>query len=149
MLLILMLAALAIAAEGEADSTAPSAWKVVATDGAVIIMHVQPDRARDKAVYAEAVTWVFDRLGDQGSFQIDFFDDEAHTPVTRRYTDDNRACQVARFNFNPRNGMKRFLWIEPVDPAKPKGKRQATEDTLPPPAGKATHTEPRRGQQDE
>lgn len=129
MILTLMLAALAIAAEGAPADAAPPAWKLVSADGGVIIMYVQPDRARDKKVYAEAVAWVFAKLGDQGPFQVDFFDDEKNTPQTRQYTAENQACHRARYNFNPKNGMRRFLWIGPIDPAD--GKRHATEDTLP------------------
>jgi len=131
--MILILAALAMLAQ-PAPPKAPLAkapvWKFVALDGPLFTFYVPADRVDDKQVYAEIVRYIFDRIGDQGPFQADFFDDESKTPTSHVYNDENRAHHRARFNFNPVNGMKRFLWIRP-NPANPKGKRIATEDTLP------------------
>ncbi len=131
--MLLILAALAMLAQSTPPKAPPMApvWKFVAMDGPIFTFYVPADRASDKQVYAEIVRYVFERVGNQAPFQADFFDDESKTPTSRAYTDDNRAHQRARFNFNPVNGMKRFLWIRPADPANPKGKRVATEDTLP------------------
>ena len=128
--MLLTLAALAMLAQPSAPPRTP-AWKFVAIDGPLFIFYVPAERAEDKQVYAEIVRYVFQSIGDQGPFQADFFDDEAKTPKSHQYNDDNRACQRARFNYNPVNGTRRFLWIRPADPANPKGKRVATEDTLP------------------
>jgi len=128
----LLLAFLAVAPEGTATEAPAPHWKYIASDGAVVIIHVRPEHARDKRIYAEAVAWVFNRLGDTPvPFQVDFFDDEKDTPTTRQYNDRNRACQRARYNYNPKTGMKRFLWIEPSEPGNPAAGRKGVEDTLP------------------
>ena len=127
MTLILALVA-ALVAQPSAPPKDP-VWKFVAMDGPIFTFYVPADRAQDKKIYAEIVRYVLSRI--QGPFQADFFDDESKTPTSREYTDENRAHHRARFNFNPANGMKRFLWIRPADPANPAGKRIATEDTLP------------------
>lgn len=125
-----MLLILAVIAMMTQPSAPPKpVWKFVAIDGPLFTFYVPKEHAEDKRVYAEIVRYVLSRI--DGPFQADFFDDESKTPTTREYNDDNRAHQRARFNFNPTTGMKRFLWIRPADPANPKGKRVATEDTLP------------------
>ena len=133
MFLILAVAAMLAQPSTPPKAPAPKApvWKFVAMDGPIFTFYVPPEHAGDKKIYAEIVRYVMGRIGDQGPFQADFFDDESKTPTSHEYTDENRAHQRARFNFNPANGMKRFLWIRPADPANPKGKRIATEDTLP------------------
>lgn len=139
--MILILAALAMLAQPappKAPLSKAPVWKFVALDGPIFIFYVPADRAADKQVYAEIVRYIFERIGDKGPFQADFFDDEAKTPTSREYNDDNRAHQRARFKFNHLTGKKQFLWIRPADPANPKGKRIATEDTLPLDGGDAT-----------
>lgn len=90
-------------------------WEVVAIDGPLFFVHVHPDKARDKTVYASAVETVAaavaEAMGGRGPFQIDFFDDRESTPTTRKYTQKNREHMKARYNYNPKNGMSRFGWI--------------------------------------
>lgn len=111
-------------------ASAPS-WKIVAALGPVFTVYVQPDQVKNKDVYVSVVEYMFKQAGDQRPFQLDFFDSLHDTPTSRHFTASNRLHHRARFNFNPANGMKRFVWIVPEDPNSPGGKRKLIQDDLP------------------
>lgn len=118
-------------------ATPPAAgWEMVGQVGALKMVYVEPARVRDTKFLAKIVDDMIVRFGTQRPMQIDFFDDREQTPATRPYAASQKRHHRAKFNLNPANGLRRFVWVEyaPVDPNEPtKLKLSETEETLPSP----------------
>ena len=115
------------------DAAPAKGWEVVGQVGALSMIYVEPAHLKDPKVVAEVVAFVYQKLGKEHAFQIDFFDDRAATPSTLPYVWENRLHQKAKFNFNPKNSLQRFVRLEmEPSPGKP-GKMhfKETEEKLP------------------
>jgi hypothetical protein len=110
-------------------ATAP-AWELVATLGRVKTVYVEPARIKDKQVLRDAVKAILEKEKKDAPVEIDFFDDKLMTPRTLPFPAGTRPHQKAKFNFNPANGMKKFVWVEPMDPNHPEGRPKYIEDDL-------------------
>ncbi|HEY3174863.1 MAG TPA: hypothetical protein VGK94_03785 [Candidatus Polarisedimenticolia bacterium] len=111
-------------------------WELVGESGWVKMVYVEPARIKDTRLLAQIVADLMGRFGSTNPMQVDFFDDRALTPTALPSPPRQRIHQRAKFNFNPRNGLRRFVWMEwvPVDPNQPaKVKPRETEEELPPP----------------
>lgn len=111
-------------------------WELVGQSGALKMVYVEAARAKDTKFFALIVDDLIKRNGADRPMQIDFFDDREQTPVMRPYTATQKAHHRAKFNFNPANGMRRFVWVSyaPADPNEPsKLKISETEESLPSP----------------
>ena len=108
-------------------------WELVGEAGWVRMVYVEPARIKDTKLIAQIVNDLMARFGTARPVQIDFFDDRALTPTTTPYQKRQRFHHVAKFNFNPKNGMRRFVRIDyvPFDPNQPMlVKPRETEETL-------------------
>ena len=111
-------------------------WEIVGQVGVLKMVYVEPARVKDTKFLAKIVDDMIVRFGTQRPMQIDFFDDREQTPATRPYAASQKRHQRAKFNFNPANGLRRFVWVDyaPVDPNEPaKLKLSETEEMLPSP----------------
>ena len=110
-------------------------WELVGQAGALRMVYVEPARVKDTKILAKIVDDLILRFGTERPMQIDFFDDREQTPATRPYTAGQRAHHRAKFNLNPKNGLRRFVWVDYVaDPDEPaKLKLIETEEKLPSP----------------
>lgn len=116
-----------------AAQTAPSrtpAWEMVASLGRIKTVYVEPARIKDKALLASAVQEILDKAGRDAPVEIDFFDDRVQTPRTLPFPPSTRAHHRAKFNWNPANGMKKFVWVQPADPNQPASRPKYTEDPI-------------------
>src|SRR5262245_61969281 len=129
------------AATSQATQTAPTAptagWELLGQAGPVKTVYVEPAKIKDTKLIAKIVDDLIHRFGAEAPMQVDFFDDREQTPATRPpYTADHKAHHRAKFNFNPKTGLRRFVWVSyvPADPNQPgKLKLSETEETLPSP----------------
>ena len=110
-------------------ATAP-AWELVANLGRVKSVYVEPAHIKDKEVLGAAVKAILEKTGKDAPVEIDFFDDKLMAPRALPFPPGSRAHHRAKFNFNPANGMKKFVWVEPLDPNTPTGRSKFTEDEL-------------------
>ena len=110
-------------------------WELVGQAGALKMVYVEPAGVKNTKVLSTIVAQMLDRFGTQRPMQIDFFDDRAQTPATRPYAAEQRLHHRAKFNFNPKNGMRRFVWVQHTpDPNNPAVLRfTEREETLPSP----------------
>src|SRR5258706_14185843 len=93
-------------------------WELVGQSGPLRMVYIAPGRVKDTKLLATIVDDVIHRSGGEHPLQIDIFDDREQTPTVRPYTASQKLHQRAKFNFNPANGMRRFVWVTyaPVDP---------------------------------
>ena len=127
---------LAAGAAAGAEPPAGQPWELVGESGRVKTVYVEPARIKDTKLIARIVDDLMARFGVAGPMQIDFFDDRALTPTAPPYQQAQRIHLKAKFNFNPQNGMRRFVRIDlvPVDPNQPmRVKPRETEEKLPSP----------------
>ena len=110
-------------------ATAP-AWELVGNLGRVKTVYVEPAHVKDKQLLASVVKEILDKSGRQSPVEVNFFDDPVRTPRTLPFPPASRQHHRAKFNFNPANGLKKFVWVTPADPNAPGGKPKHTEDTL-------------------
>ena len=115
----------------------PSAgWELVGQAGPLRMVYIEPARVKDTKFLAKVVDELLHRFGTEMPLQFDFFDDREQTPAARPYTASQIAHHRAKFNFNPKNGLRRFVWVsyETLDPNQPaKLKLNETEERLPSP----------------
>lgn len=119
-----------------AAATQAQGWELVGQSGPLRMVYVEPARVKDTKLLAAIVDEMLARFGTQRPLQIDFFDDREQTPAARPYTTGQKLHQRAKFNFNPANGLRRFVWVSyaPVDPNEPaRLKLSETEEKLPSP----------------
>lgn len=112
-------------------SAGGATWEHVARLGPINVVYVDPGKARDNEFLAKVVTELLDKIGREKPAQIDFFDDREKAPGAVPYKPEQRRHQFAKFNFNPANGMKKFIRFEPPDPEDPNGKPRQVEEQLP------------------
>jgi len=112
-------------------ATSGPGWEMVAHMGPINTVYVEPAKAKDIKVIGSIVDALLEANGRDHAIQIDFFDDKELTPRTRPYPAASRTAYRAKYNFNPANGLNRFVWIEPADPNNPSGKRKEVEEKLP------------------
>jgi len=106
-------------------------WEFVGGMGAIRTVFVDSSRLDDREFLAKVITTLLDRWGRERPVQIDFFDDRALTPLKPPYPPESKPHHRAKFNFNPANGMMRFVRILPPLPDDPSGKRRQVEEKLP------------------
>jgi hypothetical protein len=128
--LVLAVALSAPAGEQAAPPAGAPAWELVGNLGRVKTVYVDPARIKDKQILASAVKNLLDKAGRQSALEVNFFDDRVAAPRTLPFPPGSRRHHRAKFNFNPANGMKKFVWVQPADPAAPDGKPKYTEDSL-------------------
>ena len=126
MAVLAMLMMLAVAA-------AASEWELVGAAGPLRFVYVDPARMKDSSLLARIVGEVYAKFGKEHAMEIDFFDNRAAVPQNVPFTQEQRRHQRAKFNFNPKNGMQRFVRIDlvpdPNDATKLRIKE--TEEKLP------------------
>ncbi len=110
-------------------SAGAPAWELIGNLGRVKTVYVDPARIKDKEVLAGAVKSLLDQFGKEQAIEINFFDDKTLTPRTLPFGAATRAHHKAKFNLNPANQMKKFVWVV-ADPNNPQGKPQYVEDEL-------------------
>ena len=114
-------------------AAAAPAWELVGAVGLLRVVYVEPSHIKDTRFLADVVSQMYAKFGKEQAMQIDFFDDRDAAPKTVPYTSAQRRHQRAKFNFNPKNGMQRFVWLDlvpvPNDPTKLRIKE--TEEKLP------------------
>ena len=66
---------------------------MVAQFGPIFTFYVEPAQAKNKEIDAEIVLDVFERIGDERPFQLDFFDDAAQNPKARKCTPSARIIE--------------------------------------------------------
>lgn len=107
------------------------AWEWVGAMGAYRIVYVEPSRLNDPTFMATLITTLLDQWGRDRPLQIEFFDDRKLTPTRPPYPPESKAHRRAKFNFNPRNGMMRFVRLLPPADGSPTGKPREVEEKLP------------------
>jgi len=106
-------------------------WELVAHMGPINTVYVEPSKAKDIAVLGSIIDDLLAKNGREHPIQIDFFDDKDLTPRSRPYPASCKPAYRAKYNFNPANGLSRFVWILPADPNEPSGKLKEVEEKLP------------------
>jgi len=110
-------------------------WVYVSSAGPLQIVYVEPSRMSDPQLMAAVVAEVYRKIGGEHAFQIDFFDARDGAPVRPPYTLEQRRHHKAKFNFNPKNGLRRFVRLElvpdPDNAAKPRIRETEVELPLP------------------
>lgn len=112
-------------------AAATPGWELVAHIGPINAVYVDPAGIKDPKLLAGIVTDLLERFGRERPLQIDFFDNREGTPTTRPYPASAKPFHRAKFNFNPANGMRRFVRMVPEDPNNPAGRRREVEEKLP------------------
>lgn len=105
-------------------------YEVIAELGPVKTVHVAGPEIKDTSFYERVIPVLLDRFGRERPVQIEFYDDKEMTPRKKPYTIEHMFHQKAKFNFNPRNGLQRFVWVAPVDPNAEKVRFGQTEVKL-------------------
>ncbi len=108
-----------------------SGWELVTHMGPINAVYVEPAKAKDIKVLGSIIDELLAKNGREHAIQIDFFDDRELTPKTRPYPAACKPAYRAKYNFNPANGLDRFVWILPADPNNPTGKLKEVEEKLP------------------
>jgi len=110
---------------------APAApvYEVMAELGWNKTVYVAAPAIKDQGFYEEVIPKLLDRFGRDHPVQIEFYDDKELTPRKKPYTKEQLLHQKAKFNFNPRNGMQKFVWMD-FTPAGEKLKLTETEVEL-------------------
>lgn len=129
---LILAVALSTPAAG-APATRPAAapvWELVGNLGRVKTVYVEPAHVKDRQLLASVVKEILDKSGRQSPVEINFFDDQLNTPRTLPFPPVSRRHHRAKFNFNPANGLKKFVWVVPADPNAPGARPTYTEDSL-------------------
>lgn len=91
-------------------------WKVVGSQGFVQFVYVEPEKAHDGVLVAQILQAVVGQKSKiKAPVQIMFFDKESETPVALPMTDSQMLHQVAQYNYNPKTGFERFVWLTVID----------------------------------
>lgn len=108
-------------------------WEFMGGVGYLRFVYVEPARMKDTKLISQIVGEMFTKFGKEKPMEIDFFDDRAAIPRTIPFSPEQRRHERAKFNFNPRNDLQRFVWLELVpDPNDPTRIRlKETEEKLP------------------
>jgi len=116
-----------------AGAAAASEWELVGYAGPLRFVYVDPAHLKDTSLIVRIVEDVYSKFGKDHAMEIDFFDDRAAVPQNVPFTSEQRRHQRAKFNFNPKNGLQRFVRLElvpdPNDATKLRIKE--TEEKLP------------------
>ena len=91
-------------------------WKVVGSQGIAQFVYVEPEKAHDGVLMAQILQAV---VGQKSKIkvpvQIMFFDKESETAVVFPMTDSQMLHQVAQYNYNPKTGFEKFVWLTVID----------------------------------